>query len=174
MMYSENWVTWKTNIGPATCDACLSRDKKIFSVDELIERNEPPLHPNCKCERIPMGVIKAGNATNLGTNGVDWWIRYLNELPDYYVTKDYANQNGWISKKGNLSEVLPGKMIYGGIYYNENGVLPQKESRIWYEADINYTSGYRNRERVLFSNDGLIFVTYDHYDTFFEITGEEY
>ena len=28
---------------------------------------------------------------------------------------------------------------------------------------------YRNNQRVVYSNDGLIFVTYDHYKTFFEI-----
>ena len=39
-----------------------------------------------------------------------------------------------------------------------------------YEADINYDKGFRNRQRILYSNDGLIFVTYDHYQTFYEIT----
>ena len=41
--------------------------------------------------------------------------------------------------------------------------------RIWYEADINYKKGRRNSQRILWSNDGLIFVTYDHYRTFFEV-----
>jgi len=41
---------------------------------------------------------------------------------------------------------------------------------VWYEADINYTGGARNRERVVYSNDGLVFVTYDHYHTFYEVT----
>ncbi|MBD9010701.1 MAG: hypothetical protein EGR16_10275 [Clostridiales bacterium] len=47
--------------------------------------------------------------------------------------------------------------------------LPAVPNRIWYEADINYEFGYRGTERILFSNDGLIFVTYDHYATFIEI-----
>ncbi len=34
---------------------------------------------------------------------------------------------------------------------------------------ITYETGRRGAERILFSNDGLIFVTYDHYDTFIEI-----
>lgn len=68
-----------------------------------------------------------------------------------------------------LSKVCPDKMIYGGEYYNGNGHLPNKEKRIWFEADINYRFGYRNNQRVVYSNDGLIFVTYDHYKTFFEI-----
>ena len=60
-------------------------------------------------------------------------------------------------------------MIFGGIYKNRDDKLPQDTGRIWYEADINYIHGYRNNERILFSNDGLIFVTYDHYKTFKEI-----
>ncbi len=43
---------------------------------------------------------------------------------------------------------------------------PQKRGRLWYEADFDYTGGYRNSCRFLYSNDGLMFVTYDHYATF--------
>jgi hypothetical protein len=46
----------------------------------------------------------------------------------------------------------------------------KKAGRIWYEADINYDDGYRNHQRILYSNDGLIFVSYDHYQTYYEIT----
>ena len=60
-------------------------------------------------------------------------------------------------------------MIYNGIYNNLNGHLPASENRVWYEADINYKTGKRNSQRIVWSNDGLIFVTYDHYDTFYEI-----
>lgn len=63
-------------------------------------------------------------------------------------------------------------MIARGIYFNDDGHLPQVDGRIWYEADINYYEGKRNGHRVLWSNDGLIFVTYDHYETFYEIIGE--
>lgn len=60
-------------------------------------------------------------------------------------------------------------MIMGGVYHNKNGHLPDAPGRVWYEADVNYYDGRRNRHRVLWSNDGLIFVTYDHYSTFYEI-----
>lgn len=60
-------------------------------------------------------------------------------------------------------------MIGGDVYYNRDGHLPSASGRTWYEADINYRSGYRTPERVLYSNDGLIFVTYDHYHTFIEV-----
>ena len=60
-------------------------------------------------------------------------------------------------------------MIFGGIYDNDDNKLPTAKNRIWYEADINYQRGHRNAERILFSSDGLLFVTYNHYETFFEI-----
>ncbi|MBQ3085849.1 MAG: hypothetical protein IJC45_00790 [Clostridia bacterium] len=60
-------------------------------------------------------------------------------------------------------------MIYNGVYNNSNGHLPQASGRIWYEADINYKVGPRNSQRIVWSNDGLVFVTYDHYETFYEI-----
>lgn len=61
-------------------------------------------------------------------------------------------------------------MIGGNIYKNIDHKLPDFPGRVWYEADINYEYGYRNNSRILYSNDGLIFVSYDHYKTFYEIT----
>jgi hypothetical protein len=83
---------------------------------------------------------------------------------------DEAIKAGWKQKKGNLNEVLPGYMIGGDVYHNKSKKLPDAPGRVWYEADINYESGFRNRQRILYSNDGLIFASYDHYHTFYEIT----
>ena len=77
---------------------------------------------------------------------------------------------GWNQKRNRLSDVLPGKVIGGDVYKNKDSKLPNAPGRVWYEADINYTGGARNRERVVYSNDGLVFVTYDHYHTFYEVT----
>ena len=94
-------------------------------------------------------------------------------LPAYYITETDAKKAGYISYLGNLSDVAPGQMLTKGIYSNRNGHLPDAPDRIWYEADINYETGYRGDGRVLFSNDGLIFVTYDHYKTFVEVVQED-
>jgi hypothetical protein len=59
-------------------------------------------------------------------------------------------------------------MIGGDLYNNKDGKLPEKDK--WYEADLDYTKGKRNSKRILWSNDGLIFVSFDHYQTFYEIT----
>ncbi|MBR6572639.1 MAG: hypothetical protein IKK77_02865 [Clostridia bacterium] len=60
-------------------------------------------------------------------------------------------------------------MITKGVYKNRNGHLPNENGRVWYEADINYKGGFRNGQRIIYSNDGQLFATYDHYQTFFEI-----
>lgn len=82
------------------------------------------------------------------------------------------NENARVGRnttKKKLSSVLPGKMLGGDEFKNKAGKLPSAQGRVWYEADINYTGGIRNRERIVYSNDGLIFATYDHYHTFYEI-----
>jgi len=116
-----------------------------------------------------METIAAGTATINGTNGADWTLKYQGALPEYYVDKSAAYRSRWKRGKWPSNFLSEGKMITKGIYQNRNDHLPQKDGRIWYEADINYTAGRRNKQRVLWSNDGLIFVTYDHYETFYEI-----
>ena len=120
-----------------------------------------------------MESIFAGGATKNGEAGADFWLKYFGTLPDYYVTKNELIPLGWRDGR-KVSKFAPGKMYSKGIYDNYDGHLPQTEGRIWYEADINYYEGKRNKHRILWSNDGLIFVTYDHYATFYEIIGENY
>ena len=116
-----------------------------------------------------MDTLIAGTATDNGTDGADWHLKFNRALPDYYISESIALSKGWIKKLGNLNEVAPGTMFTGGIYKNKDCQLPQIPGRVWFEADLNYTGGFRNSDRILFSNDGLIFVTYDHYETFIEI-----
>ena len=98
-------------------------------------------------------------------------VKYLKEhgeLPDYYITKSEAKSLGWVPSKGNLCEVAPGKAIGGDIWTNRQKSLPTKSGRKYFEADLNYHCGNRNADRVVFSNDGLVFVTFDHYRSFEE------
>ena len=91
-------------------------------------------------------------------------------LPDNFITKAEARQLGWNPRQGNLQEVAPGKSIGGDVFRNREGLLPDAQGRTWFEADINYSGGGRGPERLLYSNDGLIYKTTDHYRTFTEIT----
>ena len=113
--------------------------------------------------------IKVGEATKEGWNGVDAWVMYRGKLPDYYITKEEAAALGWKPKQANLAEVAPGKMLGGNLYKNVPEVLPNATGRKWYEADLDYDSGFRNEKRLLYSNDVLIFISYDHAKTFYEL-----
>lgn len=167
-MKSQRYLQWKAYLGPTTCMMCRNLHGKVYPVSEP-PKMRPPLHPHCECQIEFIRAVAAGEATKNGTDGADWWLKYKGTLPDYYITKKDAEKLGWDRKKGNLDEIAPGKMIFGGVYRNSNGHLPDGPGRVWYEADINYKWGNRNRSRLLFSNDGLMFVTYDHYETFQEI-----
>lgn len=129
---------------------------------------KPPVHLNCRCVIEAMDAVLAGQGTKDGENGADWWIKNYGYLPEYYISIEDLVSLGWRRGKAPVKFAL-GKMATMGIYQNNNKHLPQAIGRIWYEADINYYSGKRNSRRLLWSNDGLLFVTYDHYKTFLEI-----
>lgn len=94
------------------------------------------------------------------------YFKQYHRLPGYYITKREARKNGWDAAAGNLCEVLPGRAIGGDVFSNREGSLPAKAGRVWYEADLDYDCAHRNASRLLYSNDGLLFVTKDHYKTF--------
>lgn len=167
-MYSSKWKMWHTIPDLKTCLNCRKNNGKIYDIDKVASP-APPLHPNCRCIIKRMIALLAGTATKNGEKGADWYLKIYGKLPNYYITKEIAERLGYKSYLGNFSDVAPNKMLFKGIYRNRNEHLPTAPGRIWYEADINYEFGYRGTERILFSNDGLIFVTYDHYDTFIEI-----
>ncbi len=96
------------------------------------------------------------------------YLKKNKKLPDYYITKNKAKQQGWNPGKGNLCDVLPGKAIGGDKFSNREKNLPTKGGRQYYEADLNYNCNKRNADRVVYSDDGLIFVSHDHYKTFEE------
>ncbi len=95
----------------------------------------------------------------------DYIFRY-GKLPDNFITKKEAQALGWDSSRNCVSDVAPGYSIGGDRFGNYEGLLPKKKGRTWYEADCYYTRGKRNAHRILFSNDGLVYYTDDHYETF--------
>ena len=94
------------------------------------------------------------------------YIHQFGELPGNFITKNEAKDLGWVNSKGNLDEVAPGKSIGGDYFGNYEELLPVKKGRKYYECDIDYTGGYRASKRIIYSNDGYIFYTEDHYTTF--------
>ena len=91
-------------------------------------------------------------------------IRRTGSLPQNFITKKQAGELGW--QGGDLWRYARGKSIGGDRFGNFERRLPDKKGRIWRECDIEYRGGARGTKRLIFSNDGLIFYTADHYESF--------
>ena len=168
---SLHWANWISQLAFNTCQYCVEQHGKIVDISILRNQTTVNAHKNCQCEYAPMRTKQVGTVTDQGAEGADVYLTIFGCLPDYYVNKQTAQEAGWKTISKKLNSVLPGKMIGGDEYTNDDFKLPSAPGRKWYEADINYSGGKRNRQRIVYSNDGLMFVTYDHYQTFYEITG---
>ena len=122
-----------------------------------------------------------GGETGLGTGADIVYITaedvaaYLHEngqLPDNFITKDEARELGW--EGGGLEEYAPGTAIGGDKFGNYEGLLPEAKGRQYYECDIDTVGrDSRGAKRLVYSNDGLIYYTEDHYESFELLYGEE-
>ena len=100
------------------------------------------------------------------------YIHTYGHLPGNFVTKEEARAAGW--EGGGLDEVLPGMCIGGDRFGNREGLLPEAAGRSWTECDVNTLHAKsRGAERIVFSNDGLIYYTGNHYESFELLYGEE-
>lgn len=91
-------------------------------------------------------------------------IRRTGTLPENFITKKQARELGYGG--GDLWRYARGKSIGGDRFGNFERRLPDKKGRIWRECDVDYAGGARGAKRLVFSNDGLIFYTADHYESF--------
>lgn len=103
---------------------------------------------------------------------VSLYIYTYSRLPKNYITKREAQALGWSG--GSLEPYAPGKSIGGDRFGNREGVLPKQSGRSYKECDVD-TLGKASRgaKRIVFSNDGLIYYTEDHYASFEKLYGEE-
>ncbi len=101
------------------------------------------------------------------------YIHTYGHLPDNFITKKEAEKLGWSG--GSLEPYAPGKCIGGSRFGNYEGLLPEKDGRSYTECDID-TLGAEKRgaKRIVFSNDGLIYYTDDHYESFELLYGDEF
>lgn len=122
---------------------------------------------------------KTTKAQTLDKNGsytskedVALYIHTYGELPGNFISKKEAERLGWDG--GSLEPYAPGKSIGGSYFGNYEGKLPKKKGRTYHECDID-TKGKRSRgpKRIVYSTDGLIYYTPDHYETFELLYGEE-
>ena len=119
-------------------------------------------------ESAEVGIVEEGRYSAAAE--VAEYIHTYKHLPPNYITKKEAIDRGWENNKGNLWEVTDEMSIGGDVFLNREKLLPVEDGRSWYECDVNYNGGYRGGERLVYSSDGLIYQTSDHYKTFTEIT----
>lgn len=112
------------------------------------------------------------NGSYTSKDDVALYIHTYGELPKNFISKKQAERLGWDG--GSLEPYAPGKSIGGSYFGNYEGKLPKKKGRTYYECDID-TKGKRSRgpKRIVYSTDGLIYYTPDHYETFELLYGEE-
>ena len=103
---------------------------------------------------------------------VSLYLHLYDHLPSNYITKGEARDLGWSG--GSVEVYAPGCAIGGDRFGNREGLLPKADGRTYYECDIDTTGKTsRGAKRIIFSNDGLIYYTEDHYESFTQLYGEE-
>lgn len=111
------------------------------------------------------------NGTYSSKDEVALYVHLYDKLPSNYITKKEAKALGWDASLGNLWDVAYGKSIGGDYFGNYEGRLPEDDE--YHECDIDYEGGYRNEKRIIYPDDGDIYYTDDHYESFELLYGEE-
>ena len=121
----------------------------------------------------------AVSAADIDEDGEYWhcddvalYIHTYGGLPCNFITKKEARALGW--QGGGLDDFAPGKSIGGDHFGNYEGALPDEKGREYRECDIETRGAHsRGAKRIIYSNDGLIYYTDDHYESFVLLYGEE-
>ena len=128
---------------------------------------------NPKTEAVSYGSASTEDQYRTGNASIDElteerkvisYVKQNHRLPEYYITKNEARKQGWNPSKGNLCEVLQGKAIGGDKFGNREGRLPDGEK--YFEADVNYHCGSRKADRIIFTENGDVYLTKNHYKSF--------
>ena len=118
---------------------------------------------------LPEEALPDINGSYTTKEDVALYLHLYGELPDNFITKSEARKLGW--EGGGLDDYAYGKCIGGDRFGNNEKLLP--EDRQYFECDINTLhKTKRGAERLVFSEDGLIYYTADHYESFELLYGE--
>ena len=153
-------------------------DAPTDETPEDVKETSPPTETEAPSE-APGETTNAAPEAQIDENGVytskddvALYIHIYGKLPQNFITKKEAQRLGWTG--GSLEPYAPGMCIGGSPFGNYEGLLPEKPGRTYTECDID-TLGKSSRgaKRIVFSNDGLIYYTGDHYEHFTLLYGEE-
>ena len=139
--------------------------------EETGEESAPAESASESAEETPDEPAVSEDGTYDTKEEVALYIHLYGHLPSNYITKKEAEALGWTG--GSLEPYAPGKSIGGSRFGNYEGLLPEKAGRKYTECDIG-TKGKKSRgaKRIVYSNDGLIYYTDDHYESFTLLYGE--
>ncbi len=151
----------------------LEEVEKILEEENTVvadDPNESSQEQNPKEENNEAQIDENGSYTS--KDDVALYIHTYGKLPSNFITKEEARDLGWDG--GGLEPYAPSMCIGGDYFGNYEGLLPEKKGRKYTECDID-TMGKSSRgeKRIIFSNDGLIYYTDDHYESFTLLYGEE-
>ena len=123
-------------------------------------------------EKTVEEALIAEDGTYTSKEDVALYIYTYGCLPSNFITKNEARDLGW--EGGSLEPYAPGMCIGGDRFGNYEGLLPEADGRSYTECDIDTLGAdKRGAKRIVFSNDGLIYYTEDHYESFELLYGEE-
>lgn len=171
--------------GDSTAESADDGSTTAQTADNSGEAAQPATDESSKAESAPAENAKgkdtgaadkgiAEDGTYTSKDEVALYLHTYGHLPSNFITKSEAEDAGWKTEGLNLDEACPGKSIGGDKFSNREGKLPKKKGRTWYECDIDYRGGSsRGAKRIVYSNDGLIYYTGDHYQSFERLYGEE-
>ena len=146
--------------------------EEALSAPEKQTEAEPAAPPAEEEAEAPEENLLPEDGTYTSAEDVALYIHLYGHLPDNFITKKQAEKLGW--QGGSLEPYAPGKCIGGSRFGNYEGLLPEKEGRSYTECDIDTLgASKRGAKRIVFSNDGLIYYTEDHYESFTLLYGEE-
>lgn len=158
-------------VEPVSISEVINQDEKPDSIVQLeIKEDEKPI------EEIQENTVEENKIDEDGSytdkKNVALYIHTYGKLPQNYINKKTAESMGWSSGEA-VSSFAPGKSIGGDRFGNYEGLLPKKKGRTYYECDIDaYGKKSRGAKRIVFSNDGLVYYTEDHYESFELLYGE--
>ena len=143
--------------------------------EEVVTEPEEPV-PEEPVEEEPAETEEPELLDEYGTytskEDVALYIHTYGRLPDNFITKKEAEKLGWPG--GSLEPYAPGMCIGGNRFGNYEKLLPEAKGRTYTECDIDTLgASKRGAKRIVFSNDGLIYYTDDHYESFELLYGEE-
>ena len=152
-----------------SCTAAPAADA-VPAADAPSDAEADAVSPGESDKSSPAALDEGGEYTS--AEDVALYLHLYAHLPRNFITKKDARALGW--NGGGLDDYADGKCIGGDRFGNYEGLLPDAPGREYHECDIDTLhAASRGAKRIIYSNDGLIYYTEDHYESFILLYGEE-